>query len=223
MSEDERRRQPSDAGEGFLSRWSRRKTARERGEAQNARAEPAAAAPADAPERGAPAGGPLDERSEEEILAELGLPVPEDLQPGDGVAGFMRAGVPEALKRRALRRLWKINPALGAVDGLVEYGEDYTDAALAVKTLQSVYEAKGGYGKLFASHDANADSADEDAPEAPAEEEAETAPAGDEAEDAAAPAAGGAGAAASRSSESDVDAAEPPPRRATRMTFDFDK
>lgn len=159
----------SDGDEGFLNRWSRRKAAaRDGGPAEPAAADaaalgPDAAAPAEPAQTQAEA-----EKSEEEILAELGLPKPEEIQPGDGVAGFMRAGVPKALQRRALRRLWAINPALANLDRMVDYGEDYTDAATVVDRLNTIYEAGSGYKKLFARLDAEAEAAAQAAEDAAA-------------------------------------------------------
>ena len=91
---------------------------------------------------------------------EFGLPAPEDLQPGDAVDGFLRAGVPEALRRRALRRLWRLNPALANLDALVEYGEDYTDAATVVEKMQTIYQVGSGYRKLFETEASDADGAE---------------------------------------------------------------
>ena len=56
--------------------------------------------------------------------------------------------VPEHLRRMALRRLWKVNPVLANVDGLVEYGEDFTDSATVVENLQTTYQV----GKGMLSH-----------------------------------------------------------------------
>ncbi len=86
----------------------------------------------------------LEEKSDEEILAELGLPDPDTLEPGTDVADFMKAAVPDRLRRRALRRLWRINPVLANVDGLVDYGEDFTDAATVVENLQTAYQVGKG-------------------------------------------------------------------------------
>ncbi len=86
----------------------------------------------------------LEEKSDEEILAELNLPDPDTLQLGDDVRGFMGHAVPDRLRRRALRQLWKLNPVLANVDGLVDYGEDFTDAALVVENLQTAYQVGKG-------------------------------------------------------------------------------
>ena len=57
----------------------------------------------------------------------------------------MKQGVPEAVRRRALRMLWQSNPILANIDGLNDYDEDFTDAALAVKVLTSSYKPGLGY------------------------------------------------------------------------------
>ncbi|WP_171174427.1 DUF3306 domain-containing protein [Ruegeria sp. HKCCD8929] len=86
----------------------------------------------------------LEEKGDAEILAELNLPDPDSLQPGDDVTGFMARAVPDRLRRRALRRLWRLNPVLANVDGLVDYGEDYTDAACVLENLQTAYQVGKG-------------------------------------------------------------------------------
>ena len=88
------------------------------------------------------------EKDDATLLAELGLPDPETLEAGDDIRAFMAKAVPEHLRRMALRRLWKINPVLANVDGLVEYGEDFTDCATVVENLQTTYQV----GKGMLSH-----------------------------------------------------------------------
>ena len=58
---------------------------------------------------------------------------------------FMQAGVPELIRRKALRKLWLSNPILANVDGLNDYDEDFTDAKLAVENLQTAFKAQHGY------------------------------------------------------------------------------
>ena len=86
----------------------------------------------------------LDEKTDEEILKELDLPDPETLEAGDDFKAFLSAAVPNRLKRVALRRLWSVNPVLANLDGLVDYGEDYTDAATVLETLTSTYQVGKG-------------------------------------------------------------------------------
>lgn len=130
MTRDKGRDGP-EAG-GFARRWSRRKlTVREKPEATPA-AE-AAQAPAE------------DKRSDAEILVALGLPEPEALKPGDDFSAFMARAVPARLRNRALRRLWRLNPTLAALDGLVDYDDDFTDAAMVVENLQTAYQVGRGW------------------------------------------------------------------------------
>ena len=67
----------------------------------------------------------------------MGLKDPEDMaRRSDDFSGIhgVRA-FPERLRNRALRKLWLTNPVLANLDDLVEYGEDYTDAATVVENL----------------------------------------------------------------------------------------
>lgn len=58
---------------------------------------------------------------------------------------FMGDQVPDALRRRALRQLWRSDPILANLDGLCDYDDDFTDAALAVKVLQTAHKVGQGY------------------------------------------------------------------------------
>jgi len=120
-------------GENF---WSRRRAAVEaEAEADNAAVE----AQALAEEQAA-----LEEKTDEEILAELDLPDPDSLKMGDDFSAFMAKAVPDRLRRRALRTLWRSNPVLANVDMLVDYGEDFTDSATVVENLQTTYQVGKG-------------------------------------------------------------------------------
>lgn len=139
--------------EGFLNRWSRVKT---EGNAPEAKRE------AETPE--AP---PEKELTDAEILEKLGLPDPLTLKEGDDVRGFMSAQVPEHLRRVALRFLWRSNPVLANVDGLIDYGEDFTDAATVIENMQTVYQVgKGAAWKFKAEQEAEAAAGTETEPEA---------------------------------------------------------
>ncbi len=128
--------------------WSRRKAA-VAGE-ERARQRVADEARADA------AGQVVDEKSDAEVLSELNLPDPDTLGQGDDFSAFMAKAVPDRLRRRALRRLWISNPILANLDELVDYGEDFTDAATVVEHLQTAYQVgKGMLGHLQAQDEAN--------------------------------------------------------------------
>ena len=125
--------------EAFLTRWSRRK-----------RIEPAGDVPVE-DARQTPT-EPDEEKTDEEILAELDLPDPETMKSDDDFSAFMKARVPERLRRRALRVLWRSNPVLANLDELVDYGEDYTDAATVMEDMQTVYEVGKGAAEKWKRH-----------------------------------------------------------------------
>ncbi len=157
---------------GFASRWSRLKReakadAPELGEAPEADAAPAGAETPVA-----------DDRPDEEVLEELGLPDPDTLKPGDNFAAFMAKAVPARLRNRALRKLWVSDPVLANLDMLLDYGEDFTDAATVIENLQTAYQVgKGFVDKVAELSEEDAGSAEEppeEAPEEPVETSEET-------------------------------------------------
>ncbi len=85
-----------EGSDGFLARWSRRKSEERREKAQPP-------APEAAPANCEP------ELTPEEIAA---LPKIEELTPETDISAFLRRGVPEALKNAALRRMWSLDPAV---------------------------------------------------------------------------------------------------------------
>ena len=83
-------------------------------------------------------------RPDGDILEELGLPDPDTLGPGDDFKVFLAKAVPARIRTRALRRLWGTNPVLANIDGLVDYGEDFTDAGCVIDNLQTAYQVGKG-------------------------------------------------------------------------------
>lgn len=88
-----------------------------------------------------------DEMSEAEVLEALELPDPDTLKQGDDFSVFMAKAVPDQIRRRALRTLWRSNPVLANVDMLVDYGEDFTDSAMVVENMQTAYQVGKGMMK----------------------------------------------------------------------------
>lgn len=119
--------------------WSRRQAA----VAAEAEAEQRAEVAAEAAAREAE----LAEQRDDEILSALDLPAPESLKDGDDFKIFLTDQVPARIKTRALRHLWRANPVLACVDGLVDYGEDFTDAACVIEGLQTAYQVGKGMTK----------------------------------------------------------------------------
>ncbi len=89
----------------------------------------------------------LSEKSDEEVLRELDLPDPDSLVEGDDFSVFLKRTVPERIRLRALRRLWTTNPVLANLDGLIDYGEDFTDAATVIENLQTAYRVGEGMAR----------------------------------------------------------------------------
>lgn len=86
-----------------------------------------------------------DNLSDSEMLEKWKLPDPMDIHDEDKLDAFFKDGIPDRLKQLAMRRLWRINPFFGRVDEMVEYGEDYTDAATVIEGMKSAYEVGKGY------------------------------------------------------------------------------
>jgi len=70
---------------------------------------------------------------------ELGLPEVDSLDAGSDYTPFMSDKVSDAIRNRALRKLWRSDPVLACLDGLNDYDEDYTDAAMVVAGMKSDY------------------------------------------------------------------------------------
>lgn len=86
----------------------------------------------------------LAEKSDEDILAELDLPDPDTLAKGDDFAAFMSKAVPEHIRKRALRKLWRSNPVLACVDGLNDYDDDYLAGSYGNTPIQTNYQVGKG-------------------------------------------------------------------------------
>ncbi len=86
----------------------------------------------------------LAAKPEDEVLAELDLPQPDDMQAGDDFAAFMKETVPAALRNRALRKLWVSDPVLANVDGLVDYGEDFAAEGKLGAVVKTIYRVGKG-------------------------------------------------------------------------------
>ena len=130
------------AGEGLLSRWARLKRETE-GQARGSEADPHAA-PVDEPRRAVPA-AETSELDEAQWLEASGLPAPEEMTEARDLSAFLERTVPDALRRRALRRLWRVNPTFANLDGLIEYGEDYTNAATVPAIINTAYTVGRGF------------------------------------------------------------------------------
>ena len=115
----------------FLGRWSRLK----RGEDADVELAPAPLEEHDTD---------LDGLSDAEILEKLNLPDPDTIVSGEDVKAFMATAVPNRIRQRALKALWASDPVFANLDGLVDYGDDFTDAAMVPEVLNTVYQVGKG-------------------------------------------------------------------------------
>ncbi|HEY9055677.1 MAG TPA: DUF3306 domain-containing protein [Aurantimonas sp.] len=127
-----------DAGkpEGFLSRWSRRKRDLEDADPAvvNAPDECGPVVEADAP----------DPEAEENRMAAEAVDI-DSLVRGDDFSIFLKRGVPELLRKQALRKLWRTDPVFANLDGLNDYDEDFRNPA------HNVYKSLWQVGRGFLS------------------------------------------------------------------------
>ncbi len=86
----------------------------------------------------------MAEKPDAEILQELALKNPDDMVAGDDFAAFMKAAVPEHLRKRALRKLWLSDPALANLDNLLDYGEDFAAEAKLGAVVKTAYQVGKG-------------------------------------------------------------------------------
>ncbi|WP_340118562.1 DUF3306 domain-containing protein [Pelagibius sp. 7325] len=192
---------------GFLSRWSERKRAAEAGTLPEEAEAGSEAAKADA----APAQQVPGADAESTVPAEL--PDIDTLEAGADFSVFMKQGVPAVLQRRALRKLWQVDPVFNEICMLDDYNLDYTDAAMVVPNLKTSYQVGRGMvlpEELEAELKAAAEQAERSDAEAVGTEEAAALPAPEGPEEE------GADVAAAESSEAQPASSPSVPRRAPR-------
>ena len=123
----------------FLSRWAQRKAAKQT--EVDALEEVTQTEQVDAT-------GETEEEaalSDEELCARYELPDPEHCTDSEQLDGFFDGQIPDRLRQLAMRRLWRLNPLFRFADEMVEYGEDFTDAATVIPNMQTAYKVGKGY------------------------------------------------------------------------------
>ena len=83
--------------------------------------------------------------SNEELAEKYEVTNPEEIDNPLDLRNILKENLPDRLKQVALRKLWKLVPAYGEISELVEYGEDFTDAATVIENLQTSYIVGKGY------------------------------------------------------------------------------
>ncbi len=136
--------------ESFVGRWSRRKS---EAHAPASPSEPPAAAVTEtststtaavAETAAMPAASEARAHDVTEPVDPAALPAIESLTYQSDFTVFLRPGVPAELRRRALRQLWRSDPVFANLDGLVEYGEDYSQIGMVETAVRTAYQVGRG-------------------------------------------------------------------------------
>jgi hypothetical protein len=134
--------------DGFLDRWSRRKrgeTSAGAPESETAEAGRTGPLPADA--RAAAVAQPESQESPDagdpEVVAKL--PDIDSLTEDSDFTAFLQDGVPDVIRRKALRRLWRLNPIFANLDGLNDYDEDFSALGMVAENIKTIYKVCKGY------------------------------------------------------------------------------
>ena len=125
----------TDETERFLSRWSRLK----RTGNQDVRGPAAPVLPEQRVGLEPSSESEPPTEADDGAAAPPDLPTIESLDKDSDFAQFMQQGVPEELKRLALRKLWRISP--GVIDGLDDYDEDYSLVEMVLDKASDVAKA----------------------------------------------------------------------------------
>jgi hypothetical protein len=135
---DRRHGEEEQEDEGFLSRWSRRKAEARQTEVQE---------PGEHEQVGAHPSSVTPEPAEPDAIDPRDLPDIDSLTAESDFTVFMKKGVPQELRRQALRKLWRSSPVLANLDGLLEYGEDYTHIGRGGASVQTAYQVGRGFAR----------------------------------------------------------------------------
>ena len=101
--------------------------------------------------------------TDDELLAKYELEDPETIEDEAKLDAFLEGKFPDRIRQMALRRMWRLNPMFRFADEMVEYGENYTDAATVIDGMTTAYQVGKGY--LQKAFDAVDETPSDEAPE----------------------------------------------------------
>ena len=142
----------TDDDKPFLSRWSQRKGLSRSGNLAEDTEISAEAAPDEA--QTVEESETEKALSDEALCEKYELVHPDKCETPEQLDSFFTRPLPDRLKQLAMRRMWRINPIFRFADEMVEYGEDFTDAATVIPDMATAYKVgKGYFDKLFVEND----------------------------------------------------------------------
>ena len=138
--------QRAKGGEGFVARWSRRKTeVKEKLEDQGIeelKEEKFSSLGEISPPESVD--DEIESNDDEKKIIEE-LPDVETLDEKSDYTPFLKDGVPEKLKKMALRKLWTSNPAFSFLDGLDDYDDDFSAIGIVAQEVFTNYKPGKGF------------------------------------------------------------------------------
>jgi hypothetical protein len=155
----------------FLDRWSRRKAEVKTAEEQIP-SDPVSLQTSDLP-NALPDEDRPDDAAEEAVDVD-DLPDVDSLDKDSDYTAFMKEGVPEDLRKMALRKLWRSDPVLANVDGLNDYDEDFRAMTLVGEVIKTAYRPGSGYDEPEEVEEAGDEGSAEDAVSGEAAADGET-------------------------------------------------
>jgi hypothetical protein len=84
-----------------------------------------------------------EDTGDPEVVAKL--PDLDSLTEESDFTAFLQDGVPEVIRRKALRRLWRLNPIFANLDGLNDYDEDFSALGIVAENIKTIYKVGKGY------------------------------------------------------------------------------
>ena len=86
-----------------------------------------------------------EDQTDEQQEIVVGLPPVESLVEGSDFTPFLKDGVPEFMKRNALRMLWRASPFFNLRDGLNDYDEDFNIIDKVIDEMVGNYKVGRGH------------------------------------------------------------------------------
>lgn len=137
----------ADEDEGFLSRWSKRKTDIRSGNSEDVEQQTAALAPEVGTDENEITSVVSTEDTQPEMLEEADFEDVDfdELDKSSDYTRFIKANVPAAIQKRALRKLWASDSVFEVLDGMNDYDEDFTGNGLAGKIFKTAHKVGRGF------------------------------------------------------------------------------
>lgn len=141
----------ADEHEGFLSRWSKRKTDIRSGDSAEETPKTAALASESDPRVDTDGNEITSVVSSEDTRVEMLEEADfedvdfDELDKSSDYTRFIKANVPAAIQKRALRKLWASDSVFEVLDGMNDYDEDFTGNGLAGKIFKTAHKVGRGF------------------------------------------------------------------------------